>query len=408
MEIIEGGVTAAEGFMASGCAAGIKKDGRADMAMIFSKKPCVLAGTFTTNVVKAAPVIWDRQLTKDGKKAQAIIVNSGVANACTGEKGLSYCRKTAEAASAALGISADSVLVASTGVIGAQIPIEKIVKGISGLKDTLGDGIGDGTEAAKAIMTTDTVSKEAAVSILFSDGKNATLGGCCKGSGMIHPNMCTMLCFLTTDACISKEMLQKALSEVVPDTFNMVSVDGDTSTNDTCLLLSNGLAENRKITEENEDYAAFKEGLLAICTRLSKSMAKDGEGATALFEVRVLHAASKEDAKILARSVVSSTLTKAAISGHDANWGRILCALGYAGVSFDPDKVDLYFKSSAGSLMILYNGVATGYSEEEATEILSQDEITALVDLKMGDYDAEAWGCDLTHKYVDINADYRS
>lgn len=408
MEIIEGGVTAAEGFMASGCAAGIKKDGRADMAMIFSKKPCVLAGTFTTNVVKAAPVIWDRQLTKDGKKAQAIIVNSGVANACTGEKGLSYCHKTAEAASAALGISADSVLVASTGVIGAQIPIEKIVKGISGLKDTLGDGIGDGTEAAKAIMTTDTVSKEAAVSILFSDGKNATLGGCCKGSGMIHPNMCTMLCFLTTDACISKEMLQKALSEVVPDTFNMVSVDGDTSTNDTCLLLSNGLAGNRKITEENEDYAAFKEGLLAICTRLSKSMAKDGEGATALFEVRVLHAASKEDAKILARSVVSSTLTKAAISGHDANWGRILCALGYAGVSFDPEKVDLYFKSSAGSLMILYNGVATGYSEEEATEILSQDEITALVDLKMGDYDAEAWGCDLTHKYVDINADYRS
>ncbi len=408
MEIIEGGVTAAEGFMASGCAAGIKKDGRADMAMIFSKKPCVLAGTFTTNVVKAAPVIWDRQLTKDGKKAQAIIVNSGVANACTGEKGLSYCRKTAEAASEALGISADSVLVASTGVIGAQIPIEKIVKGISGLNDTLGDGIGDGTEAAKAIMTTDTVSKEAAVSILFSDGKNATLGGCCKGSGMIHPNMCTMLCFLTTDACISKEMLQKALSEVVPDTFNMVSVDGDTSTNDTCLLLSNGLAGNRKITEENEDYAAFKEGLLAICTRLSKSMAKDGEGATALFEVRVLHAASKEDAKILARSVVSSTLTKAAISGHDANWGRILCALGYAGVSFDPDKVDLYFKSSAGSLMILYNGVATGYSEEEATEILSQDEITALVDLKMGDYDAEAWGCDLTHKYVDINADYRS
>lgn len=408
MEIIEGGVTAAEGFMASGCAAGIKKDGRADMAMIFSKKPCVLAGTFTTNVVKAAPVIWDRQLTKDGKKAQAIIVNSGVANACTGEKGLSYCRKTAEAASEALGISADSVLVASTGVIGAQIPIEKIVKGISGLKDTLGDGIGDGTEAAKAIMTTDTVSKEAAVSISLSDGKNATLGGCCKGSGMIHPNMCTMLCFLTTDACISKEMLQKALSEVVPDTFNMVSVDGDTSTNDTCLLLSNGLAGNRKITEENEDYAAFKEGLLAICTRLSKSMAKDGEGATALFEVRVLHAASKEDAKILARSVVSSTLTKAAISGHDANWGRILCALGYAGVSFDPDKVDLYFKSSAGSLMILYNGVATGYSEEEATEILSQDEITALVDLKMGDYDAEAWGCDLTHKYVDINADYRS
>ncbi len=408
MEIIEGGVTAARGFYAAGCAAGIKKNGNDDMAMIYSKVPCVTAGTFTTNVVKAAPVLWDRDLVSSGTKAQAVVVNSGVANACTGAEGLAYCEKTAKAASDVLGISSKAVLVASTGVIGAQIPIEKIVNGIGILKGLLDDGSGAGTQAARAIMTTDTVPKEAAVSVTLSDGQSVTIGGCCKGSGMIHPNMCTMLCFLSTDAFVSGEMLQKALSEVVPETFNMVSVDGDTSTNDTCLLFANALAGNKEIKEADADYEAFKEGLLNVCTRLAKSMAKDGEGATALFEVRILHAATKEDAKTLARSVVSSTLTKAAICGHDANWGRILCAMGYAGVDFDPEKVDLFFKSAAGSLMILKNGVSTGYSEEEATAILSEDEITAVADLKMGNFDAEAWGCDLTHKYIDINADYRS
>jgi glutamate N-acetyltransferase/amino-acid N-acetyltransferase len=246
------------------------------------------------------------------------------------------------------------------------------------------------------------------VKVTFSDGREAVIGGMCKGSGMIHPDMCTMLCFITTDADISRELLQKALSSVVPDTFNMVSVDGDTSTNDTCIVMANGQAGNREIAGEDEDYELFRAGLLEVCTKLAKKMAKDGEGATCLFEVKVIHADTKENARVLARSVVSSTLTKAAIAGHDANWGRILCALGYSGIEFDPDKVDLYFESAAGKLQILKDGVSTGYSEEFATEILSCDEITATADMKMGDAEADAWGCDLTHEYVNINADYRS
>lgn len=230
----------------------------------------------------------------------------------------------------------------------------------------------------------------------------------CKGSGMIHPNMCTMLAFIGTDAALTREMLQKALSEVVPDTFNMVSVDGDTSTNDTCILLANGLAGNRVIEKADEDYAVFRDALRYVCETLGKKMAKDGEGATCLFECDVIHADTKEHARILARSVVSSTLTKAAIAGHDANWGRILCALGYSGVDFDPEKVDLTLISSAGRIQLLENGISTGYSEEEATRILSQDEIRVVADMKMGDFDASAWGCDITHKYIEINADYRS
>ena len=303
---------------------------------------------------------------------------------------------------------ANAVLVASTGVIGRQIPIDKIVAGVTALKPGLDGSLEGGARAARAIMTTDTVPKEAAVSISLSDGTEAVIGGCCKGSGMIHPNMCTMLAFIGTDAAISKEMLQKALSSVVTDTFNMVSVDGDTSTNDTCIVMANGQAGNREIADEDEDYALFRAGLLEVCTKLAKKMAKDGEGATCLFEVKVIHADTKENARVLARSVVSSTLTKAAIAGHDANWGRILCALGYSGIEFDPDKVDLYFESAAGKLQILKDGVSTDYSEEFATEILSCDEITATADMKMGDAEADAWGCDLTHEYVNINADYRS
>ena len=336
------------------------------------------------------------------------MINSGIANACTGEEGLRYCRQTAEKAAGAFDIDLHSVLVASTGVIGQQIPVDKIVAGIDSLKSDLAGSLEGGAKAARAIMTTDTVPKEAAVSITLSDGTEAVIGGCCKGSGMIHPNMCTMLAFIGTDAAISKEMLQKALSSVVPDTFNMVSVDGDTSTNDTCLLMANGLAGNKEIVSEDEDYKAFREGLLSVCTTLAKMMAKDGEGATCLFEVKVIHADTKENARVLARSVASSTLTKAAIAGHDANWGRILCALGYSGAEFDPEKVDLYFESAAGKLQILKDGVSTGYSEEKATEILSCDEIRATADMKMGDAEADAWGCDLTHEYVNINADYRS
>ena len=408
MKCISGGVTAAKGFSATGGAAGIKKNGSADMALIYSDTPCITAGTFTTNRVKAAPVIWDRDQVRSGNKAQVIVVNSGVANACTGEEGLRYCRETAEAAAREFGVEANAVLVASTGVIGQQIPIDKIVAGVTALKPGLDGSLEGGARAARAIMTTDTVPKEAAVSISLSDGTEAVIGGCCKGSGMIHPNMCTMLAFIGTDAVISKEMLQKALSSVVPDTFNMVSVDGDTSTNDTCIVMANGQAGNREIAVEDEDYELFRAGLLEVCTKLAKKMAKDGEGATCLFEVKVIHADTKENARVLARSVVSSTLTKAAIAGHDANWGRILCALGYSGIEFDPDKVDLYFESAAGKLQILKDGVSTGYSEEFATKILSCDEITATADMKMGDAEADAWGCDLTHEYVNINADYRS
>ena len=407
MKIIDGGVTAAKGFQAASTAAQIKYKGRTDMAMVFSEVPCVAAGTFTTNVVKAAPVRWDQDIVYNHQGARAVICNSGIANACTGEEGFSYCRATAEAAAKALGIPEDSVLVASTGVIGMQIPIDRIANGVTAMAPNLKGTREAGLEAAKAIMTTDTEKKEAAVEIEIG-GKTVTVGGMCKGSGKIHPNMCTMLGFITSDVDISKELLQEALSEDIKDTYNMVSVDGDTSTNDTVLLLANGQAGNPKITEKNADYEEFKKALNYVNTTLAKKIAGDGEGATALFEVKVIGAATKAEAVTLSKSVVTSSLTKAAIYGHDANWGRILCALGYSGVQFDPEKVDLYFESKAGKIKIIENGVSTGYSEEEATKILSEDAVTAIADMKMGDAAATAWGCDLTYDYIKINADYRS
>ena len=310
-------------------------------------------------------------------------------------------------AAEALGIDKDEVLVASTGVIGKQLPIDTIKKGVKDLSGLLLDTREAATLAAESIMTTDTVKKEVAVEVEIG-GKTVTIGGMCKGSGMIHPNKCTMLSFLMTDAAISKEMLQKALSADVDDTYNMISVDGDTSTNDTVLLLANGLAENPEITEEGEDYQTFARALHYINETLAKKMAGDGEGATALFETKVIGAQSKEQAKILAKSVICSNLTKAAIFGHDANWGRILCAMGYSGAKFDPEKVDLYFESAAGKLKIIENGVALDYSEEEATKVLSEKAVTAVADIKMGEASASAWGCDLTYDYVKINADYRS
>ena len=407
MKIIDGGVTAAKGFKAASTAAEIKYKGRTDMAMVFSEVPCVAAGTFTTNVVKAAPVRWDQDIVYNHQGARAVICNSGIANACTGEEGFVYCRETAKAASESLGIPEDSVLVASTGVIGMQLPIDRIANGVKAMAPKLEGSREAGREAAKAIMTTDTEKKEAAVEIEIG-GKTVTVGGMCKGSGMIHPNMCTMLGFITSDVDISKELLQEALSEDIKDTYNMVSVDGDTSTNDTVLLLANGQAGNPKITEKNADYEEFKKALNYVNTTLAKKIAGDGEGATALFEVKVIGAATKAEAVTLSKSVVTSSLTKAAIYGHDANWGRILCALGYSGVQFDPEKVDLYFESKAGKIKIIENGVSTGYSEEEATKILSEDAVTAIADMKMGDASATAWGCDLTYDYVKINADYRS
>ena len=407
MKQIKGGVTAAKGYEAASTAAGIKYQGRTDMALIYSQVPCVSAGTFTTNVVKAAPVKWDRQIVDSGAGVQAVVVNSGIANACTGEEGMGYCKETAEAAAKALNIDAAGVLVGSTGVIGMQLPMQKLVDGIQVLAGKKAEGLQSGHDAALAIMTTDTVEKEMAVEIEIG-GKTVTIGGMSKGSGMIHPNMCTMLAFITTDAAITKEALQKALSEDVEDTYNMISVDGDTSTNDTAILLANGLAGNQEITYASPEYETFKEALHMVNETLGKKMAGGGEGATALFEVKVVGAESIKQAKTLAKSVVCSNLTKAAIAGHDANWGRILCAMGYSGVQFDPEKVDLFFESKAGKLQIIENGVATDYSEEVATKILSEPEITATADIKMGDYSATAWGCDLTHEYININADYRS
>ena len=407
MEIITGGVTAAKGFLAAGVEAGIKYQNRKDMAMVYSKTPCRAAGVFTTNVVKAAPVLWDKEVVESEWEAQAIVVNSGIANACTGKLGYEYCRETAGAAADALEISPQSVLICSTGVIGMQLPMEKMTEGVRMLAKAIKPGEEAGTDAAKAIMTTDTRNKQVAVKVTIG-GKEVTVGGMCKGSGMIHPNMCTMLAFVTTDVNISKKLLQEALSADVQDTFNMVSVDGDTSTNDTLLVLANGQAGNPEITEKGADYDTFVEALHYVNETLAKKIAGDGEGATALFEVKVIHADNKGDAKTLAKSVITSSLTKAALFGHDANWGRILCALGYSGAKFDPEAIELYLESSAGKILIFKDGMAADYSEEEATRILSCSEVTALVDMKMGEAEATAWGCDLTYDYVKINADYRS
>lgn len=407
MEIIKGGVTAAKGFEAASTAAGIKYKDRTDMALIYSQAPCVAAGTFTKNVVKAAPVKWDQQVVGSGAKVQAVVVNSGIANACTGAEGFGYCKDTAVAAAKALDIPEDGVLIGSTGVIGKQMPIDKLTAGIDVLAGKKNDTLENGKEAAKAIMTTDTCEKELAA-VIEVGGKQVTIGGMAKGSGMIHPNMCTMLAFVTTDAVIAKETLQKALSGDVDDTYNMISVDGDTSTNDTVILLANGLAGNPEIVYGSPEYEEFALALHAINEYLAKKIAGDGEGATALFEVKAVGCESVEQAKTLAKSIVCSNLTKTAIAGHDANWGRILCAMGYSGAQFDPEKVDLFFESKAGKIQIIENGTAVDYSEAEATKILSEPEVTAIADVKMGAEEAVAWGCDLTHGYIEINADYRS
>ena len=408
MNIIKGGVTAAKGFKAAGCEAQIKyKNGKKDMALVYSDKPCVTAGTFTTNKVFAAPVKWDRNIVYNEDFAQAVVVNSGVANACTGVEGDNACAEEAKAVAKVLNVPENAVLIGSTGVIGMQLPVDRICAGIEKLAPMLDDSLEAGTQAAEAIMTTDTRSKQVAVEVEIA-GTKVTIGGMCKGAGMIHPNMATMLCYITTDCDIDKALLQKMTSAIVDDSFNMISVDGDTSTNDTALVLANGMAGNKKITEEGADCNAFYEGLSYVFTELSKMIAGDGEGCTCLFEVQVKGATTKAEAKTLAKSIVTSSLTKAAIFGHDANWGRILCAMGYSGADFDPEKVDIFFKSEAGELQIVKDGTATDYSEEKATEILSQNPVIAIADVKQGDASATAWGCDLTFDYVKINADYRS
>ena len=407
MKKVNGGVTAAKGFEAAGIAAEIKYKGRSDMAIVYSQTPCVAAGTFTTNVAKAAPVKWDQKIVKESEFAQVVIVNSGIANACTGAEGYGYCKDTADKASEVLGIPAEAVLLGSTGVIGKQLPMDRIAAGVEKLAASKEATLEAGNAAAKAIMTTDTCEKEIAVEIEIG-GKTVTIGGMAKGSGMIHPNMCTMLSFITTDAAISKTALQKALSEDVNDTYNMISVDGDTSTNDTVLVLANGMAENEEIVEGTESYDVFAAALHEVNEYLAKKIAGDGEGATALFEVNIVGAETKEQAVLLSKAIACSNLTKTAIAGHDANWGRIICAMGYSGAQFDPEKVDLFFESAAGKIQIAENGVALDFSEEKATEILSQPVVIATADVKMGDAKATAWGCDLTHAYIEINADYRS
>ena len=407
MKIIEGTITAPKGFKATGAAIGIKKNGNKDLSLLISDVPAVVAGVFTTNVVKAAPVLWDMEIAAKGV-ARGVVVNSGNANACTGEQGVKDAQSMAATMAMFFGLPADEIMVCSTGVIGVPMPIELIVKGIAATVPSMGASLADGMLAAESIMTTDTFAKTIAVEIELS-GKTVTIGGMAKGSGMIHPNMATMLGFITTDCAISHGLLQKALKEVANDTFNMVSVDGDTSTNDTLLVFANGAAGNPCIESENADYEAFKAALLAVNTKLAIDLARDGEGATKLMEVKVTGSASADAARTIAKSVISSNLFKAALFGADANWGRVLCAMGYSGAAFDPNGVTIEFRDESGKkIRLMDNGVPIVFNEELAKSILLNTDIYIDIMLSEGDGTATAWGCDLTYDYVKINGDYRS
>ncbi len=403
MEIIDGGVTSAKGFKAAGIHAGLKK-AKKDMAMVVSECTAETAAVFTTNKVKAAPVIWDQGVKKSGK-AMAVVINSGNANACTGAQGLKDAEDTAAAAALLLGINKNLVYVSSTGVIGVPLDMVKIKNGVNAVFPLLSSH--GGRDAAEAICTTDTFAKEAAVTLSIS-GKTVTIGGMAKGSGMIHPNMATMLAFITTDAVISSQTLQCLLGDTVEDTFNMISVDGDTSTNDSCIVLANGLAGNDEIVPGTKDYDDFSEAFRYVLGQLAKLITRDGEGAGRFIEMNVVNALTKKDAKLLARAVISSSLVKAAFFGSDANWGRILCAMGYSGGNFDPSLVDLSFSSSKGTIDTVKGGEPLPFDEEKAKDVLLEKEITVTADLHQGTASATAWGCDLTYDYVRINGDYRS
>ena len=400
------GITSPKGFRATGCHIGIKKS-KTDLTLLVSDCPAVCAGVFTQNLVQAAPVTWDRDIVNKGQTVQGLLINSGNANACTGQQGDHDNQAMAKTFADLLGVTPEEVLVCSTGVIGVPLPMDVITPGIQSTFLSLGRSAAHGSDAADGIMTTDTFSKTITVTITLS-GHTITMSGMAKGSGMIHPNMATTLGFITTDAAISKKLLQKALSEVVLDTFNMVSVDGDTSTNDTLLVLANGMGGNPTINEENEDYAIFKDALFEVNKKLAMDIAKDGEGATKLLEASVTGAKTKEDARAIARSVISSSLLKAAMYGADANWGRVLCAMGYSGGMFNVQKVDIEFQSVAGTISLMKDGAPVPFSEEKALEILNEKEITVKITLGDGDAFATAWGCDLTYDYVKINGEYRS
>ena len=403
MEIIGGGVCAAKGFKANGIHCGIRKNKtKRDIALIVSEKTANAAAVYTTNLVKGAPLLVTKEHLADGK-AKAVICNSGNANTCNAD-GIEKAEAMSEIAANALGIKADDVVVASTGVIGLPLDVAPIADGIGELVSGLGD---HSDLAAEGIMTTDTKKKEVAVSFMIGD-RECRIGGIAKGSGMIHPNMATMLVFITTDCAISSEMLSEALSTDIQSTFNMVSVDGDTSTNDMVVVLANGEAGNSEITEKNADFAVFMQALNTVTVHLCKSIAGDGEGATKMIECSVIGAKSDACAKTVAKSVICSSLVKAAMFGADANWGRILCALGYSGADVDISKVGVAFSSDAGRITVCKNGAGVEFSEDEAKKILLEHEITIEIDLNDGEGNVVAWGCDLTYDYVRINGDYRT
>jgi glutamate N-acetyltransferase/amino-acid N-acetyltransferase len=403
---IKGGVTAAKGYKAIGGAVGIKQDSK-DMAILISDVPAVAAGAFTTNVVKATSVLRNMEIMEQKQYIKGIVINSGNANACTGIEGEKANQEMAETLANCLNVGQEQILTASTGVIGATFPIEKVKNGITMLFPKLGETLEHGHLAAEGIMTTDTYSKEIAIQLEIG-GKTVTIGGMAKGSGMIHPNMATMLAFITSDVCIKRELLDEMLKQSIQTTYNMVSVDGDTSTNDTVIVLANGMAGNVEITEKNTDYEAFQNALHTVNTKLAKDLVRDGEGATKFIEVNVTGAKTQQDAKIMAKSVVTSNLVKTAMYGQDANWGRVLCAMGYSGVNFDTKKVDIIYYSEKGSIDLMIEGSPIVFDEEKAAEILSEKEITVEIRIQEGNEKATAWGCDLSHEYVSINGDYRS
>lgn len=406
MKIINGGVTAPKGYQAYGDYVGLKKANK-DLAVLYSERPAAFVGTFTTNIVKASCVKWNMKRYENQDKISAIVINSGNANACTGTIGDEHSEIMARTTADCFNIDKENVLVASTGVIGKILPIDIIVAGIKNVSKNVSSSLEAGRDAATAILTTDTNVKEIAVEFKIGD-KIARIGAMAKGSGMIHPNMATMLAFITTDLAISKELLNKAVREDINNTYNMISVDGDTSTNDMFMLLANGMCENEMIESEGKEYEAFKEALHYVNVFLSKAIIHDGEGVTKVFEVKVNGAKDEQDAKLLAKSVITSNLVKTAFFGEDANWGRILCAMGYSGAQFDPEKVSLYFESAKGRIKLLVKGLPENFSEEKALEILKEKEITVDITLNEGKGNAVAWGCDLSYEYVKINGEYRS
>lgn len=406
MIVINGGITSPKGFKAAGIASGVKAK-RKDMSIIVSDCPCNTAAAFTTNRVQAAPVVYNKTNYDKKSKIRVILTNSGNANACTGDEGQKNTLLMAEETAKCLGISADEIMVNSTGVIGVQLPMDKIIKGIQDITKVIDDDEISAANAAEGIMTTDTFTKTICVEIMI-DGKPVRIAAIAKGSGMIHPNMATMLSFITTDVNINEDTFRALMAESIKDSYNMLSVDGDTSTNDTVIAIANGMAGNAALTEASEDFAVFQKAFDHVNQFIAKQIAKDGEGATKLLIAKVAGAPSKEDARKIALSVIKSSLVKTAFFGEDANWGRVLCAMGYADANFDPDKVVLSFQSAAGNIMLFDHGVPLKFDEEKALEILREHEIVIQIELNDGEYSAQSFGCDLSYEYVKINGEYRS